>query len=106
MAEIPNIAASAAQAGFQAREVGKTRDADNAAQANAAARQTNAISQAGETVETEDADSQVFTESEGAGGQGRQLDDDAAEATDGDAGQSSKGITEDEDGHLHLDLEA
>lgn len=107
MAEIPSdIASSAAQAGFQSREVGKARDAARAAQANAAARQSNAVSQAGETVETEDADAQIFSDSEGAGGQGRQLDDETAGATDGDAAKSTGGITKGEDGRLHLDLEA
>ncbi len=107
MSEMPtNIASSAAQAGFQSREVGKARDATTAGQANAATRQTNAVSQPGETVETDDADSRVFTESEGAGGQGRQLDDDSTGAKDDGAPPSSEGITQGDDGRLHLDLEA
>lgn len=107
VAEIPSdIASSAAQAGFQAREAAKNRDAQRASQAHVADRQVKAASQAGDTVETEDGDSQVFTDSEGAGGQGRDFGEDSAAADVADGPESSSGVTRDDDGRLHLDLEA
>ena len=106
MAEIPSdIASSAAQAGYQAREVGKERGSRGAAQAHAANHQIKAVDESGSTVETEDADTQVFTDAEGGGSQGRDLEEEPSE-TEGAGDSSATGITQDQDGQLHLDLEA
>ena len=107
MAEIPSdIPASAAQAGYQAREVGRARDARSAAQANAAIRQARAVDESDTTIDTEDSDNQVFSDAEGSGGQGRSFEEDnpkdAHDATD----ESKIGISKDDDGTLHIDLEA
>ena len=68
MSEIPSdIASSAAGAPLQAREVAKAREARRAGQFNAAERQVKSIDEAETTVDTDDADSQVSSESEGEG---------------------------------------
>ena len=68
MAEIPSdIASSAAQAGFQAREVAKDRDARSAGQSNAVDRQVKAVGEAGTTVETTDGDTRISSDAEGTG---------------------------------------
>ena len=106
MAEIPSdIASSAAQAGYQAREVGKERGARGAAQAHAANHQIKALDESGSTVETEDADTQVFTDAEGGGSQGRAFEEEQPESEDPGT-TPDRGVTRDEDGRLHLDLEA
>lgn len=107
MAEIPSdIPASAAQAGYQAREVGRARDARSAQIANASNRRARAVDEADTTVDTEDSDNQVFADAEGSGGQGRPFEEgnptDAPDAVE----ESKTGIIEDDDGQVHIDLEA
>ena len=107
MAEIPSdIAASAAQAPFQARETVKEREVRRAGQAHAANRQVRTVDEAGTTVETTDADARVFADAEGQGGQGRQLDDETNPPPENPTPDHPKGITADKNGQLHLDLEA
>ncbi|MBI4716208.1 MAG: hypothetical protein HY763_00225 [Planctomycetes bacterium] len=100
------IAASAAQAAAQARETAASRESRRAEDVLAAGRQSRAVDEAGTTVDTADADTQVFTDSEGAGSQGRafdsQPDADAAPAP----ADSASGVTRDPNGRLHLDLQA
>jgi len=105
MAEIPSdIASSAAQAGFQAREVHREREAGRTGQAQIADRQVKAVSDAGEVVDTDDADTRVFADSEGSGSQGRAFEEAGGESSRED--QETEGIIRDADGQLHLDLEA
>ena len=106
MAEIPSdIPASAAQAGYQAREVGRASAARSAAMANASDKRARAVDEAGNTVDTEDNDSQVFSDAEGSGGQGRPFEEE--NPTDAsDAAESKTGVTKDDDGRQHIDLEA
>ena len=70
----PDIAASAAQAGFAAREASRQRDADRTAQSQAREQQTKAVDEAADSVETTDGDTAVFADAEGAGSQGRATD--------------------------------
>lgn len=106
VSHIPNdIAASAAQAGLQAREVSAQRDARRAAQANAVARQVKSVTDAGNTVETTDSDDQVFIDAEGQGSQGR-AEEETEEAVDQAADSPIPSPPPDADGALHLDIEA
>ena len=106
MAEIPSdIASSAAQAGHQARNVARGRDAPRAGQAIAAKDQAQASAESDATVDTTDNDNQVYSDAEGAGSEGRTFDEGGAK-TDGDAESTDKGITMDDDGRQHVDLEA
>lgn len=108
MADIPSdIASSAAQAGFQAREVSKEREARSAGRANATERVVKAVDEAGTTVDTDDADMAVFTDAEGTGGQGRPFEEEeSGQEETNESSADDGGIHRDEDGHLHLDLEA
>ena len=107
MAEIPSdVASSAAQAGYQAREVGQARGARHAASTNAVDRQVKAVDEADTTVDTDDPDARVFTDAEGSGSMGRPFEEETTSESEERSGDSSKGITKDKDGQLHLDLEA
>lgn len=107
MAEIPSpIAASALQAGFQAREVGRERDAAQAGPAAAANRQVKSVDEAGTTVETADADARVSTDAEGSGSQGRAFGESEEQTDESPPQCSDSGIRRDPDGQLHLDLQA
>ncbi len=109
MSEIPShIATSGVQAGYQAREASRSRDAAGTGQATAAERQVKSLNEQDTTVETSDTDTAVFTDSEGAGSQGRNFDGgDAEETTPPSDGESvRKGLTRGEDGQVHVDLEA
>lgn len=75
----PDIAGSAAQAGYAARDASHGREVDRTAQANAAARQARAVSDAADSVETTDGDTAVFTDAEGAGSQGRAFEETMSE---------------------------
>ena len=107
MSEIPSdIASSAAGTGYQAQQAGGARAANRAAQTGAVDRQVKALNDQDVTVETTDGDAQVFADSEGGGSQGRSLEEDG-DASDDDSTEASKGgVTEDDDGQLHVDLEA
>ncbi len=107
MTEIPpHLPASAAQSSVQAREVAKERDARRAGQADAVNRQVKAVDEAGSTVETTDDDVAVFGDSEGTGSEGRELEDGNTPAPESPADGTKNGITRDEHGRFHVDLEA
>ncbi len=106
MAEIPSeIASSSAQTGFQAREVGIGRAGRLAAQASAANREIKSIDESGTTVDTDDAETQVYADAEGTGSQGRPFEEEQGEEGESPA-EADRGVTTDDDGRLHLDLEA
>lgn len=106
MAEIPSdITTSAAQAGFKSEQVDSARAAERAGKAHATERQVRSLDEVEDTVETTDDDTKVFADAEGTGSQGRELDE-HGEDEQGDAPTSPQGgITTDEDGQQHLDLE-
>lgn len=107
MADIPSdIASSAAQAGYQARDAGQARAARHAAQANAVDRQVKAVDEADTTVDTDDGDTRVFSDAEGSGGMGRPFEEEAAAESEETSDGSTEGISQDEEGQVHLDLEA
>ncbi len=95
----PDIAGAAAQAGFAASESSRTRDADRTGQARIADRQVQATSDRADSVEAGDADTAVFADAEGAGGQGRNFSDqhpeedaNVADGTADDAEASNGGL--------------
>ena len=106
MSEIPSdVAASAAQAGFQGREVAKEREARRAGQADAVQRQVKTVDEAGNTVETTDQDAAVFTDAEGGGSEGREHEEAGPETGEAKKPPTNNGITRDDDGQLHVDIE-
>lgn len=106
MAEIPSdLASSAAQAGFQAREVGRARAARAAGQAQAAVRQAKSADELEVTVEISDDNTKVSPDAEGSGSQGRSDEEATPDQGPPDADIPVPGLTTDEDGQQHLDLQ-
>ena len=106
MTHIPsNLAISGAAVPQVARDVSKEREAQHAGEASAVARQARSLDQSIDTVETGDADSRVFTDAEGTGSQGRAFDNTSDEKKEPETGSGSEGITRDDDGTLHVDIE-
>ena len=107
MSGIPSdIAGSALQAGFQARNVGKARDAERAGQAQAADNRVKAADEAGSTVETSDNDTAVYADAEGTGSKGRAWEEELLEEEEEKEQDEAQGISTDADGQTHLDIEA
>ena len=105
MAEIPSdIAASAAQAGHHARDVAEARDARGGGLQQGAGPRGNKVGEAGEVVETDDRDAEIYADAEGTGSQGRSSEE--AEEQQEAEGETTEGVTTDENGRPHLDLEA
>ena len=67
----PNLAGSVLQSGLVQRNASNVRNNEEAQKVSADRRQTNAIDEQDTTVETTDADTQVHTDAEGSGSQGR-----------------------------------
>jgi hypothetical protein len=84
----------------------KEREARRAGQAQAADRQIKALDEAGGTVETDDADTQVFADAEGTGSMGRELESEEGETGQATNGDTAEGVIHDEDGQPHIDLQA
>lgn len=106
MAEIPSdIASSAAQAGYQAHAVEGERAARRSGLQNSTDRQVKAVNESDTTVETDDADSRVYTDAEGGGSQGRSFEEPGQQVGDHEVDKPVDGLTKDPDGRLHLDLE-
>jgi hypothetical protein len=107
MAEIPSdIASSAAQSGYLSREVAKERGAARAGQSYAADRQVRSIDEAGDVVDTADDDARVFSDAEGQGNQGRDRKEGDGADQESTSATQREGVIRDDDGTLHVDLEA
>ena len=107
MSGIPSdVAGSALQAGFQARDVAKVRDADRVGQAHATKNTSKTVDEAGSTAATTENDTAVFADAEGTGSKGRAYQDELLENQAEQQEADTDGVTTDADGNLHLDLEA
>ncbi|MFQ5489177.1 MAG: hypothetical protein ACE5GE_00535 [Phycisphaerae bacterium] len=111
MAGIPSgipsdIAGSALQAGYQARNASKGRDAERATAASNADKSAKAIDEADTTVETGDSDAAVYTDAEGAGSQGRVFSDDVEADEDEQSDGSDQDRPGNSDDQPHLDIQA
>ncbi|MFQ5463624.1 MAG: hypothetical protein ACE5E5_13490 [Phycisphaerae bacterium] len=105
MAEIPShLASSAAGSPLQARELAKEREARRSGAADTAQQQIKKVGETDSTVEADDADTAVFSDAEGAGSQGRTEEE--VEASPEPPDEPEGGVVTDDDGHLHLDIEA
>ena len=105
MTGIPSdLGASAAQAGFHADDVAKVRDANRTGRVASAKRQVKDIDEASAVVDTSEDNTQVFADAEGSGSLGRDLEGDETAEQDEETGKKS--VMEDDQGQLHLDLEA
>ena len=84
----------------------KERDARNAGQTEAAKGAVRSIDEAGSTVETTDEDVAIYGDAEGTGSQGRSDMSQEPEEDETDGADTEQGVTRDDQGQLHLDLEA
>jgi hypothetical protein len=98
----PDIIGSAAQAGVTQREASRVQEADRAGQSHAARSQARAADEASSNVETTDDDTQIFTDAEGSGSQGRTVEDGAESVTE----MSPSELPTADPGGVHLDIEA
>lgn len=108
MAEIPSaLPAAAAQAVHRAREISRDDDAHRAGDAQIADRTVKSIDESSTIVDTDDADSRVFADSEGMGSQGRQDEDAEDETAEPETDKlRDSGFTRRPDGTLQIDLQA
>jgi len=67
----PNLVGPILQSALVQRQVSQVRDSERAQEANAQRQQSNVISEKDSTVETTDDDTQVYSDAEGGGSQGR-----------------------------------
>ena len=100
----PPFINSAIQATQGQRQATEAKSAEEARAAHAQAKQVAKNEEMDSTVETTDAETRVNTEGGGLGSQGRYHQPGGEGEEIGEEEQS--GIIEDEDGQLHLDLEA
>ena len=107
MSGIPSdIAGSALQAGMQARNVNRTRDAERTGQAHAADRTApRRWMRPAARLRPLTTTPQIYADAEGTGSQGRAYEDELLENAD-DEQQLDEGITRSDDGRIHLDIEA
>lgn len=106
MSEIPAaIPAAAAGAFIRAQQSAQATDAERSARADAADRSARAVGEHAAMVDTDDADTRVFSDAEGHGSQGRPFDEPPEEAS-AEAPPPKPGITVSADGAIHIDIEA
>ena len=69
-------------------------------------RQIKAVDEAGAVVDTEDADVAIFADAEGGGSQGRETAQEQEPEDSEKPASPQDGITTDDEGQFHVDLEA
>ncbi len=97
----PNLAGSILQGHLTQRQVSAAQNREKNQRANADRQQTAAIDEQDSTVETTDEDTQVHTDAEGGGSQGRSFTEPQEEAD-----QAENQNPPDGDSGHHIDLEA
>lgn len=98
----PNLVGPILQTPLAQGQISAARDNEEAQRAAGDRRQSGAITEADSTVETTDSDTAVYTDSEGAGSQGRAFASPQEETPEPDP--TPRGP--DEDTGRHIDLEA
>lgn len=98
----PNLVGPILQTPFVQTQAAAARGVDDAQRVNAERRGTIAAAETDTTVETTDTDTQVFTDAEGSGSQGRAFSDETPEKP---ADQPPPPATDPNSGQI-LDLEA
>lgn len=105
MSEIPGIIASSLQSLLQQRQASQSHQADESRTAELRQQRAAIDERAHDVVETTDDDTRIHPEAGQGGGQGRPFSGKSSEQEETPPDEDS-GITVDEDGRLHLDLEA
>ena len=100
----PNIVGPIVQSGAAQKQAARALEGEREQQSNAVAAGNKISEKAAETVGETDNDARVHTDAEGSGGQGGSSGEEHAGPEHDDNDQS--GIRRDDDGQLHVDLEA
>lgn len=99
----PHLAASVLQSNVAQRQVSSVRDTERNQRANADTQQARAIDQADSTVEITDESSEVYSDAEGAGSQGRAFSNPEDEDALNTAADDPDNPDDNEEGQ-HIDL--
>ena len=102
----PNLVGPILQAGTTQRQAARALENEREQQSNAAAAGSKARDRATEAIGEADNEARVHSESEGGGSQGREFTENNADQTAEDAKGDDQGIRRDDEGQLHVDLEA
>ncbi len=100
----PNMVGPILQSSLTARQVSNARSGEEAQRTSADRKQTAAIDERDTTVETTDNDTQVHTDAEGLGSQGRAFS--RPEDVDPEAENDDQPAADDQDAGRHIDFEA
>ena len=102
----PNIVGPILQSGVQQQQTARQLDGEREQQEGLSARAARRSGMAADAVSESEADMPVGTDSEGGGSQGRESAGSEAENQSDAALDPDTGIRRDDDGQLHLDIEA
>ncbi len=102
----PSSLGSLAQAGVRANQAADERDSDQNRQVDAARNVRAAADERATSVSDADEETGVEDGSTGVGGQGRAFGDGDAEKQQEQTPSDENGIRRDEDGNVHLDIQA
>ncbi len=102
----PNIVGPILQSGATQQQAARALENERAQQSEAVATGNKMSERATEAVGETDNDARVHADSEGTGSQGRHAGEENAEKKHEEAHSADRGIRRDQDGQLHVDLEA
>ncbi len=100
----PNLVGPIVQSGAAQKQAARALEGEREQQSNAVVAGKKMSEQAADTVGEADNDSRVHADAEGSGSQGRSEGEEHAESKHDD--NADAGIRRDDDGQLHVDLEA
>ncbi len=100
----PNLVGPIIQSAAAQKQAARALEGEREQQSNAVVAGNKISEKAAGTVGETDNDSRVHTDAEGSGGQGGSDGEEHAESKNG--ADSGSGIRRDDDGQLHVDLEA
>ena len=101
----PNVVGPILQAGTAQRQASRVLENEREQQ-ETAFRSASRVSDRLDAVDETDNDTQVNSDAEGLGSQGKFAAQPDDEQADEPSTESATGITRDDDGHVHVDLEA
>jgi len=102
----PNIVGPIMQAVVQQQQASQADDANQARRSAQSRQMAQRSEQAQNAVEDTDDDTTVHSEAGQGGGQGRAFSETPEEAGDESDGKSSDQVTRDDDGQVHIDVQA
>ena len=102
----PNLVGPIIQSGAAQKQAARALEGEREQQSNAVVAGNKISEKAAGTVGETDNDARVHTDAEGSGGQGGSTGEEHTDSKHDDNADSNSGIRRDDDGQLHVDLEA